>query len=297
MTKFFKYSSIENHYQQKFINSFINQFGSESLKQKFIISEKLDGANIQLVFSPNQEMKVGKRTSYLEPTESFFDIWNTLKKYQKQIDVLQNFANENNEIIVVYGEIYGIGINGRINYGDKKFISFFDIIRNEDFISQSELYQLFAKLDLLPMLPSFQITCSLAQAMEIEVPEGKEGFVIQPFDKVIRLGSGSRFILKKKSSGFDDKVSPKVKDKRDAGGNAFNLKFREYINENRLKDLFSKHGEIEKPQQIPDYIRLMIEDAKVDFLKDHDISAFESKEQKEIFNIGSVIVSMLKKYL
>lgn len=295
--EFRKYSSIENHYQQKFIGSFVNHFGTEALNQQFIVSEKLDGANIQLVFQPNQEMKVGKRTSYLTKEDSFFDIWNTMDKYPVIWQKFQEIANNEQKSLIVYGEIYGIGINGRIDYGNGKFIKIFDIVTNDEYLPQSELINFLHQNFMESMLPTYFIKNSLAEALEINIPDNCEGWVIQPLNQLIRLGSGARFILKKKAPDFDDTVSDKVRDKREAASNPLNLKFREYINENRLKDLFSKHGEIEKPQQIPDYIKLMMEDAKTDFLKNNDISMFEPKEQKEIFNVGSMIVMMLKKYL
>ena len=40
-----------------------------------------------------------------------------------------------------------------------------------------------------------------------------------------------------------------------------------YINENRLADLFSKYGEIQSNAEIGKYIKLMLEDAKEDFLE------------------------------
>lgn len=295
MKEFRKYSSIENHYQQKFIGSFANQFGAEALNQQFIVSEKLDGANIQLLFSPNEKMKVGKRTSYLEEGDSFFDIWNTLKKYQDVWDKFQRRSEELQKEILIYGEIYGIGINGRIDYGEGKYIKIFDIV-DEEYLPQNELLEVCDYMWINHMLPYYQVVNSLNEALAIEIPENSEGWVIQPFTKVYRMGTGSRFILKKKAANFDDKVSDKVKEKRDCD-NSLNIKFREFINENRLKDLFSKHGEIERPQQIPDYIKLMMEDAKIDFLKENDISNLEPKDQKEVFNVGSMIVMMLKQYL
>lgn len=295
--EFKKYSSIENHYQQKFIGSFVNQFGTEALNQPFAVSEKLDGANIQLVFQPNQEFKVGKRTSYLTREDSFFDIWNTLDKYIMIWQRFQDFVDKEQRSLTVYGEIYGIGINGRINYGNEKFIKIFDLLMDDEYLSQVEMIDFLHRNFMETMLPTYFIKNSLAEALETEIPDNCEGWVIQPLNKLIRMGSGARFILKKKAEKFDDTVSDKVREKRNAGENVFNLKFREYINENRLKDLFSKHGEIQRPQQIPDYIKLMMEDAKADFLKDHDISAYEPKEQKEIFNVGSMIVLILKKYL
>jgi len=311
--EFKKYSSIENRYQQKFINSFAEKFGLEALKEPFIVSEKFDGANIQIVFSPYQKIKVGKRTSYLEMEDDFFDIWNTLNKYndaclwctrsstwpnQAVIDTLQNLSDMDNKIIIVYGEIFGEGINNRIDYGKGKYIRFFDMIRDNEFIPQSEFIRLFQSIKLDYMLPPYIITSSLAEALEIEIPEGREGFIIQPLNNVRRLNSGSRFILKKKSPKFDDIIlRKKEENKTDDRISLLNLKFRDYINDNRLTDLFSKYGKIKESKQIADYIKLLIKDAKDDFLKDNDISDIDQKEQKDIFNVGSIGLEMIKRNL
>ena len=42
----------------------------------------------------------------------------------------------------------------------------------------------------------------------------------------------------------------------------------QYVNENRSKDLFSKHGEIEHPSQLGDYIKWYYNDIIEDFEKD-----------------------------
>ena len=72
-----------------------------------------------------------------------------------------------------------------------------------------------------------------------------------------------------------------------------------YITENRLQNLFSKMGEIERPNQIGDYIRAMLQDAKEDFLKDFgdDFSALSAKDHKAVFNAGRKIAHMLKERL
>ena len=73
--------------------------------------------------------------------------------------------------------------------------------------------------------------------------------------------------------------------------------FLTYINENRLESVFSKYGVIEKPQQIGEYIRYMLEDAKEDFLKDNDVSVLHKETLKEIFNAGHNIMKLLKEKL
>ena len=86
--EFKKYSSIENTYRQKHIDKFDEVLPGWQEGTTFVAREKLDGANIQLVFTPDGLMKVGKRTSFLNESDSFFDIWNTLNKYSKELNCL-----------------------------------------------------------------------------------------------------------------------------------------------------------------------------------------------------------------
>ena len=104
--------------------------------------------------------------------------------------------------------------------------------------------------------------------------------------------------IKKKNKKFLDKHNKVNKEKKDipATALAWHKEFLEYITENRLIDLFAKRGKIERMDQIGDYIRWMIEDAKEDFLKDH--TAYDKAFDKVVFNsAGGKVVAMLKGHM
>ena len=111
----------------------------------------------------------------------------------------------------------------------------------------------------------------------------------------------SRFLVKKKSEKFKEKESTKkLKPKEDLSSEVVNLmlEFKSYINDNRMLSAFSKEGPIERPQEMGKYIKLIIEDAKEDFLKDNVVpDSLSEKEQKLIFNVGGLVADKLKKYL
>jgi hypothetical protein len=112
------------------------------------------------------------------------------------------------------------------------------------------------------------------------------------------MGNGSRFILKKKSDEFAEKM--KVKQPKAKISNEVmkaNLEFRSYITDNRILGIFSKHGELENMKNFGKYINLVLDDAKEDFLKDNDISDMEPKAQKQVFSVGGLIAQKLKGYL
>jgi len=127
-----------------------------------------------------------------------------------------------------------------------------------------------------------------------------EGVVIQPRDKVYYDRHGeSPFILKKKNAEFKEKEQAKKVRVVDTEVERLNAEFASYVTDNRLQAVFSKEGEIESPKQIGSYIKLVMEDAKVDFLKDFegDVAATSKAQQKQIFNVSKTIAGMLKTYL
>jgi len=311
---FKKYSSIENSYHDKHVMYFLKAF--PALKNEmYILREKLDGANVQFYFTPDGDastMKVGKRTSFLTPGAGFYDIWNTIERYKAEFGALQQYSTTIEKPIRVFGEIYGPGINGRVDYGPEKKIATFDIYTNEILLTQVELDCVADYYNFKHMLaPKIRMIEGLENALDFnpeftsailnEDGNYAEGFVMQPYRKIYRTGSGERFLLKKKGEKFKEKETknkgPKIK--QDLHPNIIRLvgMFNEYVNENRVLSVFSKHGPIESPKQIGKYIVLVLEDAKEDFYKDNPDIDLDKMTAKIVFNSGKTIVDILKKHL
>jgi Rnl2 family RNA ligase len=309
---FKKYNSIENSYQQKFILRMLEQY-PELKDAKYSIREKLDGSNLQLYFETNKQMRVGKRTSFLEEGDKFFDVWSTLKKYEPQVIKLQQYVDNYgcHCTVRVFAELYGSGVQKRINYGEEKSISFFDIEINDKMLSQKQFEQIMADLQIDNIAPLLKYVGSLKEALEYSPDfnskvlgvenNPSEGIVIKPYEREYYSKVGSRFLLKKKADAFSEKMKVKPGKKRtDEVTKIVNAKieFQSYINDNRVKSTFSKHGEIESPDQLGKYIQLVLADAKGDFLKEYNISDLDDKELKKIYGSGGKhIVALLKGYL
>ena len=123
-----------------------------------------------------------------------------------------------------------------------------------------------------------------------------EGVVIKPEFKLYSNRHGKPFYIKKKSEKFKERSEspePKTVDNAVVG---FNHLFKMYINENRLDSVISKNGPIEEPNQIGEYIKLVLADSKEDFLKDFPMfmTMLDSGQQKKAYNVGSLIATMLK---
>lgn len=326
MSEFKKFKSIDNHYRQKSINDALNNAPIYNTCQ-YVAQEKVDGANFQIKFEMSEDkasisISYGKRTSMLDPTAKFENYQGVVA--QDYIQDLQEevceymYANGIMEMIL-FGELYGAGMHGRINYGPDKKIIFYDIVKDREYLTVKEFYSLFdawgAFAHTVPIVGMFK-SIDEALAMNIEEvitnvgvnePENFwEGVVIKPFDVIARTDKGDQYLfyIKKKCEKFGEKMGVKKrKEKIDASPelDLAQRTYAAYFTENRLLGIFSKYGKIEDQSQIGQYIRYMIEDTRADFFKD-DMEVFNSvtndKEKGKIFSIAGKIVSkMLMQYL
>jgi hypothetical protein len=163
----------------------------------------------------------------------------------------------------------------------------------------------------IPIVPVVAVVEGLQAALEFDIefdsqlsPEGTglgtnicEGVVIAPYRKIYRNAGGHTFLLKRKNEAFKEKQKVKrPPEPEDSEVARLNAEFRTYITDMRLQAVFSKEGEIERPDQIGDFIRLVLADAKEDFLQDNQeaVDALDRAKQKRVFNIGSMIANLLK---
>lgn len=297
--EFKRYSSIENHYRRKFIDKMLEHNPGAS-EQMWVAREKLDGANIQILFSPHKPMQVGKRSGFIEANDSFFDIRETLSRYSHELDVLQRWSNLLNQQFRIFGELYGPGINNRVDYGKAKRIAIFDVELETGLLTQHELEDWLYTRDLEGMLPKLFKKGTLDECLAVDVEVANiEGIVIKPYDTNL-FYQMERFIIKKKSESFKDQETgenePKGPTEKDEMYD-LNQVFRKYITKNRVLDVCAKRGPITEMKQIGEYIILVLEDAKVDFLKDNELGELTTKQEKAVYNVGVLIVNILKELL
>ncbi|MFW6046550.1 MAG: RNA ligase family protein [Candidatus Woesearchaeota archaeon] len=311
---FKKYPSIENHYRQKFVDGFLSLY-PELKNQWYIITEKRDGSNICLIFRPHKEdveniqidYKVASRNRILGDDENFYGVRDVLPKYSELIKCLQILANDSNVYINAYFELFGSGIQNRINYGKEKYIELFDLrvlnddsdfFMSPDFIHNDDVLSKYT----VPVLGTVRGIDDALNFKPEGFDEGKiEGMVIKPYYDVYTNKVGKIFYIKKKSPEFSEKENKekkKEKPKFDKDVEELHRIFGQYITRNRVLSIFSKHGEIQDPKQIGEYIKLVLEDAKEDFFKDgYVISERDSKEIKHVYNHSKKIVPILQEYL
>lgn len=128
---FKKYSSLENHYNSKFIEKLysLGLTGGE-----WVAREKIHGTNFSLIIE-RDKVTCAKRTGPILPAEDFYGYEIVLKKYDKAIkgvqEVMDSISTSVPVTYQVFGEFAGGGIQKGVDYGEKDFYVF-DIIINTE---------------------------------------------------------------------------------------------------------------------------------------------------------------------
>jgi Rnl2 family RNA ligase len=304
---FKKYPSILNHYRSKEINWWVQQH-PDLLTAEYEVQEKIHGANIQLIFSPNEPLVVCSRNRVLAEDEDFYGVKALLsQELDGFVDQMQ-FVADNSETISFYGEIFGPGIQRGIDYGSEKRVVFFDVALSGESLAPVFSRLIFKNIDPGLYIPQLAVVNGLQNALDFNTklisafgpdnPENViEGVVIKPLNAVYQSPQGSRFYIKKKNEAFKEKAKVKKVAQVPSELEALHLEFLSYITPMRLQAVFSKHGEINSPSEIGKYIKLMLADAKEDFEQENELPELSKKELKYVYNVGSMIANMLKESL
>lgn len=332
---FKKYVEIENSYRQKYINDFFERH-PEAINTTYIIQEKIDGCNISFIFSWNEELddyelQVAKRSGVIKENEKFYDIQTTLNREDIKLFISEikrrlktDVVTKNAKNITLYGEYYGPGIQKRIDYGDKKSFIFFDMALDGKYVDINTFeYIIFPLKNLgfehlfskILFYGAFEECLNYNTSFNSKIgpdPDSKElhneceGVVIKQFMYPTfepfydQYGHQDIFYIKIKNEKFNEKMKVKHKKRPEKMSEDFyetQTLFESYLTENRLLGIFSKEGMIQSQKEIGKYIKLMTEDAKKDFMKDHgDLMSNDKlteKEKKKIFSSSGKIVSKL----
>lgn len=304
---FIKYDSIENSYQDKYIHNTF-KYHPELMNCEYILEHKLDGSNIQFIFSPDTTMdtfQICSRSHPLNREGSFLkvDLQEIVARYWNELSFIQDTAIHNEIEINIYGELFGDRIQRRINYGQIPLIKFFTVKINGENVSQKQFYDWFSNVGLDYMLPDNFGIVSFEEALDFNTEISSdlivnddhiEGIVIKPWDVA------SSFYLKKKNKKFLEKSKKKTIKNKEFSDNVNYLKtvFNEYLNENRVLSIFSKEGEIDNLSDLGKYIKLVLNDAKEDFFKDgNSFKDLDQNEVRYIMNGSKHVVKILKNYL
>lgn len=266
---------------------FLSIENSINFKDKYVITEKIDGANIQFIFENGELTGVASRNQIVE--NNFNGYQDVIKKPEFQVlfEKLKELSKDN--AINIYGEIFGNSVQKRIKYGIEPQIRFFSISVNNKYCSFKVLQDIVENDCLL--VPIITYTNTLEESFSFDVdnlkshvaPEEQiaEGIVVEPF-----LYFDERRIVKIKSKNFLE-IEKNIKKQQNIPNQDVILmrdNFLNYLTENRLDNVCSHYdcSNMDKELSI-EIVRDFFIDAKNDFLKENDLSAFSKEEQKSIF--------------
>lgn len=290
--KFKKYTSIENHYQEGFI------MRCPEGNYIWCITEKIHGANFQVYFD-GENFLIGSRNRFLNTTDSFYGLQDLVENIKHRIiDFYQEYAYDRPFELVLFGEVYGDGIQKGIRYCKDHKIRFFDMKINGEYVPYKSAVEVFERYEL-PYIPvkklEFGRIYNVVRAADTRfnstIAEGEyadlkenlcEGVVIKPYEVELKSQKGDRVIIKKKNEEFFEKShtpKAKVKDDRFVDYKADEDAVMVYINQNRFDSVFSKDQYIKT--NFGDFIKAYTDDVVEDAAKDN----VEFKNIKNIHNI------------
>nr|WP_306671476.1 RNA ligase family protein [Endozoicomonas sp. ONNA2] len=323
--EFIPFKSIETWSNKRYID---RRFRHEpKLKDAlYAVTEKIDGANFSVIIerAPKQ-FRYFSRNREIQAEKPFFGAPEELKIYQEDFKKIQNaLGTMKCQSLTVRGELYGLGINNRIAYGDKKQFAPFIIEKD----GKPETYHQFRgfmadmQFTHLKPVPVLADNVSFEEAlafnpenlvtrarMNTKTPSSQaatasaeptvhdciEGVVIQPCDS-----DGEPFLLKKRAKQYleIEKKGPRlgknVQSDKKTDANSFSG-FSNYVTENRLINVISNIGELTPEGNLGDYINQTIKDAKIDYCKNNPEVTMEDRLPKKENQLArQKIVSLLQ---
>lgn len=275
---FEKYSSLENHYNGKFIEK-IRGAGFDMHTVEWVAREKIHGTNFSVIITPT-EIVPAKRTGFVLEGESFFGHEIIMKKYKNSFVKMQNMLNTMDLVSVqIFGEFAGGGIQKGVDYGEKDFYVF-DILADsggetrywDDYVVESFATGLGLKLAPLLGRGSFADLSQLPNMLDVVVNDYNklaetdleaankkvwtavvaesniaEGYVLKPCHPKF-FNNGTRVAIKCKNSKFSEKaksdkpIKAKV-ELTDTDKRILEI-FSEYVTWNRVSNVLSHIGSV-----------------------------------------------------
>lgn len=272
--QFTKFSSLENTYNGKLINMVREQMG----EQLFIATEKIDGANFGFYYN-GETMQIASRNQFVDTT--FFACAPVVAACEPKIKALYELVCKPGQLMVVYGELAGDGVQNRVNYGPKDFYAFelvIDGVPQDKCLSFGQFSTVNLRMPEVLCVSSFEMALSTSEVFrsyatpaDYEGENEAEGIVIEPVTPSF-FANGKRVYLKKKTEAFSER---KAKNKAPApvevpeDVQAVFVEVSAYLTESRVHSVISKLGEVGKAD-FGKVLKLTVEDAIEDFQKDTD---------------------------
>lgn len=286
--EFKKFSSLENTYRQNLIDK-VKYEGKDV--GVWIATEKIHGANFSFWCDGN-EVKVASRSQFVDGT--FYNCQAVVNRYSQ--DILDWCKEKNISNFVVYGELFGKGIQKEVNYGEKDFAAFDVVIDGKPLDKQTAMQVVNdCGLFFTPVVKvgSFKECMALNNTFKsLLTPEDckddneAEGLVIEPLEPAW-FANGSRVYFKNKTQSFSEKKrKPKEQQVFELSDDESELlnELLTYNTEQRVSNVISKIGQITN-KDFGKILGLTVQDILEDFIKDTDRDAkVEAEDNWKQFN-------------
>lgn len=293
---FLKFPSIENLYN--FSSNVLWSLNTDR-STSWVVTEKIDGTNIQIGKDENGKVFFGRRNDILPIGSSFYNFFNNVHKVEAVIESLKPGQ-------VVYGEYFGSKVINRIYYGNDYNFRFFSMRVGTLFLPFKDLKTHFDNNGIEQFLvPIIGIYDTLKEALEVpnnlvtrfrdeKHNDKMEGVVIEPFDQAVCIDQdGTLLKIKNKNDAFLEKTKSKSQKRLDSDNItdnivAFKDEFDTLININRMFSVFSKEGKPKDNSEAGKYIRWMADDAFEEFKqgKEYELSLLSQKQMRYITSVG-----------
>lgn len=317
--EFSKYNSIENAFQDDFIQSITEQGFAD---QQYVVQEKVHGANLSFLTDGRQVLSA-KRTAILSDKEQFYNSQQVQQKYQQKLTGLhrQLFNQLGIKTITVFGEIFGGRyphpgvpaddsaklIQSGIYYcPGNDFYAFDILVDNKTYLDTELASTLFEQHGFIYARSLFQGTLkeclaypnafktTIPQQFRLPEIEGNicEGTVIRPVHPQF-LRTGARVLIKHKNEQWsennkyiDRKLLGRLLEEEALSEEANFLceELYKLITKNRLFNVISKTGEVDPVKNHGRVLGMFNKDVLYDFLKMYrdKYTSLEKHEAKSV---------------
>lgn len=332
MTEFKKYTSIENSFNEVYMNHVVEEMPDDL---KYVVQEKVHGANTSFICD-GTNIQFAKRTAILADDEKFYNYQETAQALRDNVlaltrDVMNSYKASS---VSIFGELFG-GlykhpevkadphlqlIQKGICYTPQHGFYAFDIylFTNDGgyYLPVAEANALFEKhgffyaktlfcgtlKECLEYPNAFESKISSWLGLPSIEDNICEGVVIRPVVPMF-LRNGSRVIIKNKNERFSEKNIRK-NNKRFVQVTPQNPRVKElldvatcYATEARLTNVISHIGEVNISSAFGRVVGLLSKDILEDFLKEHapEYETLETAEQKNLKKeINKLAVTIVK---
>ncbi|MGN1038816.1 MAG: RNA ligase family protein, partial [Mailhella sp.] len=287
--QFIKYASIENLETARRIQSpaYVHAQGIRG----WVVTEKIDGANIGLYFRRGEPMRIARRNALLKPGDYFYNVFAQVEKQLGAVkecffDLLER--SDNIEQIILHGEYFGRRVMNRINYGTDYDFRFFGMttVYDKGVVNAAPFSMLQAIMSMaglgvfvVPVLGyfgTFKEACAYPNDEGTNIflnsgnPATMEGIVIYPRDES-PVQNGKNLMFKNKNEAFVESTARtfhgEVISEEQKRISDLRERFKAYCTKNRMMSVFSKEGLPASKKDTGRYLAAFLEDAWQDFAK------------------------------